>query len=200
MSTLTTRLRGLLDRIQDLLADMSPRDRALLLGLVGLSLVGAFGGALWWMSSTLSDLETRISDREDTLAAVQLAAAEYEVAADEAKAIEEQLKKHAGTDLSSYLEKAATTAKVKDKLKSVREKSSAVDGNIEEKLHTVSLNELTLDELTEFLYEVETSGYPLRIKTFRVKTRTRRGETSLNVDMDISAFQIIDDTPASEAG
>lgn len=200
MSTVSTRIRGLLDRVQDLLADMSPRDRALFLGLFALVGVGLLGGALWWMSSTLSGLESRISDREDALAGIQLAAAQYEVAAEEATAIETQLKKHAGTDLSSYLEKAAASAQVKDKLKSVREKSSAVDGNIEEKLHTVSLNQLSLGELTEFLYEVETSGYPLRIKTFRVKTRTRRGETTLNVDMDISAFQIIDEPSTSEAG
>jgi type II secretory pathway component PulM len=200
MSTVNTRIRSILDRAQDVLADMTPRDRTLLLGLSGLALLVALGGSVWWMSSTVSSLQARIDDREDTLAAVQLAGAQYEAAAVEASAIETQLKKYAGTDLSSYLEKAATTANVKDKLKSVREKSSAVDGNIEEKLHTVSLDGMSLAELTEFLYEVETSGYPLRIKTFRVKTRSRRGETTLNVDMDISAFQILDDTSTSEAG
>ena len=200
MSTVNTRIRSILDRAQDVLADMTPRDRALLLGLSGLALLVMLGGSAWWMSSTVSSLQARIDDRDATLAAVQLAGAEYEAAAVEAAAIETQLKKYAGTDLSSYLEKAATTANVKDKLKSVREKSSAVDGNIEEKLHTVSLDGMSLAELTEFLYEVETSGYPLRIKTFRVKTRSRRGETTLNVDMDISAFQILDDTSTSEAG
>ena len=200
MSTVNTRIRSILDRAQDVLADMTPRDRALLLGLSGLALLVMLGGSAWWMSTTVSSLQARIDDRDATLAAVQLAGAEYEAAAVEAAAIETQLKKYAGTDLSSYLEKAATTANVKDKLKSVREKSSAVDGNIEEKLHTVSLDGMSLAELTEFLYEVETSGYPLRIKTFRVKTRSRRGETTLNVDMDISAFQILDDTSTSEAG
>lgn len=200
MSTMNTRIRAILDRGQDILADMAPRDRALLLGLSGLALLVVLGGSAWWMRSTVSDLQARIEDREATLAAVQLAQAQYEAAAVEAGEIETQLKKYAGTDLSSYLEKAATTANVKDKLKSVREKSSAVDGNIEEKLHTVALDGMSLAELTEFLYEVETSGYPLRIKTFRVKTRSRRGETTLNVDMDISAFQILDDTSTSEAG
>ena len=200
MSTLKTRLRAISDRILDAVADMTPRDRTLLMGLFASALLLTIGGTAWLMQSTLGSLESKIEARELALGNIRLMSAQYEAAAEQAQEIEAQLQKHAGTDLSSFLEKAATTVSVKDRLNSVREKSSAVDGNIEEKLHSVSLKQLTTEELAKFLYEIETSGYPLRIKTLKVKTRTRKGEKSLNVDMDISAFRVIEDGADGEAG
>ncbi len=192
MSSLITRLRGLSDRALDLLAGMTPRDRTLLMGLVAGGGLLVLGGTGWWMADSLSDLRTRIGERELSLQQVQLSRAEYENAAVEAARIEEQLRANAGTDLSSFLEKAATAAAVKDKLDSVREKSSATEGNIEEKLHSVSLRKLTTEELSKLLFEIETAGYPLRVKTLSVKARKRSDEVTLNVDMDISAFRVLD--------
>lgn len=194
MSSLITRFRGLSDRALDLVAGMTPRDRMLFMGLVAGGSLLALGGGGWWMAGSLSDLRNRISERELSLQQVQLSRAEYEVAAVEAARIEEQLRANAGTDLSSFLEKAATSAAVKDKLDSVREKSSATEGNIEEKLHSVSLRKLTTEELSKLLFEVETAGYPLRVKTLSVKARKRSDEVTLNVDMDISAFRVLDDS------
>lgn len=193
MSSLSTRIRALSDRALDLVADMTPRDRMLLIGLVAGAVLLSVGGAGWWMSSTLSDLRGRISEREQSLLNVQLSRAQYEAAAVEAAQIEQQLRANAGTDLSSFLEKAATAAQVKEKLDSVREKSSATEGNIEEKLHSVSLRKLTTEELSNLLLEIETAGYPLRIKTLSVKARKRSDEVTLNVDMDISAYRVLDD-------
>ena len=194
MSSLITRFRGLSDRALDLLAGMTPRDRTLLMGLVAGGGLLVLGGTGWWMAGSLSDLRTRIGERELSLQQVRLSRAEYENAAVEAARIEEQLRANAGTDLSSFLEKAATAAAVKDKLDSVREKSSATEGNIEEKLHSVSLRKLTTEELSKLLFEIETAGYPLRVKTLSVKARKRSDEVTLNVDMDISAFRVLDDS------
>jgi type II secretory pathway component PulM len=200
MSNLSTRIRGVIDRVQDLLADMTPRDRSLLLGLVGFAALLLVGGSIWAMSSTISSLDSRLRDRELTLTRVQAMAAQQATAEGEAAAIEEQLQKFAGTDLSSFMEQAARNASVGDRLDSVREKSSASSGNIEERLYSVSLNSLTLSEMTDFLYEVEGTGYPLRIKTFKVKTRKRGEVSSLSVEMDVSAYRLIEDADAGEEG
>ncbi len=200
MSNLSTRIRGVIDRVQDLLADMTPRDRSLLLGLVAFGALLLVGGSIWAMSSTISSLDSRLRDRELTLTRVQAMAAQQATAEGEAAAIEEQLKKFAGTDLSSFMEQAARNASVGDRLDSVREKSSASSGNIEERLYSVSLNSLTLPEMTDFLYEVEGTGYPLRIKTFKVKTRKRGEVSSLSVEMDVSAYRLIEDADAGEEG
>jgi uncharacterized membrane protein YbjE (DUF340 family) len=44
-----------------------------------------------------------------------------------------------------------------------------------------------------FLYEVETSGYPLLIKTLNAKTIKISGAKTLDVTLDISAYKLIEE-------
>lgn len=201
MSTLSTRLDALRDRAQDALADMSPRDRGLLLGLVVASALAIVGGGMWWMNGTIKDLESRVESRADSLHMLKVMAAEHESAIGQSDEIKAKLKEHAGTDMSSFLEQAAKNSGVADRLNQVREKSVTTNGVLEEKLYAVALSQLSTDEMSNFLFEVETSGYPLQIRNFKVKSRTRKGEKTLNVDMDIAAFRVIEDeTDAGEEG
>ena len=55
---------------------------------------------------------------------------------------------------------------------------------------------MTLEQLVGFLYEVETSGYPLLIKTLTAKTITISGVKNLDVTLDISAYKLLDEEPA----
>jgi hypothetical protein len=201
MSTLSTRLDALRDRAQDALADMAPRDRGLLLGLVVLTTVGLAGGGAWWMHGTLSGLESRVETRADTLHLLKVMASEHEAAIGQSEEIKATLKEHSDTDMSSFLEQAAKNSGVADRLNQVREKSVTTNGVLEEKLYAVALSQLSTDEMSNFLFEVETSGYPLQIRTFKVKARTRKGEKTLNVDLDIAAFRVVEEeADAGEEG
>ena len=51
-----------------------------------------------------------------------------------------------------------------------------------------------------FLVEIETAGFPMKIRSLKVKTRGRAGEKKLRVDMDISAFTLIETEPEPEPG
>lgn len=200
MSTLSTRIDALRDRAQDGLAGMSPRDRMLLFGLIIGGVLLAVGGSVWWMNGTLGDLESRVDSRSDTLHMVKVMGAEHESAVEQSDEIKTKLQQYSGTDLSAFLEQAAKNAQVADRLSQVREKSATVNGVLEEKLYAVELKNLNTEEMSNFLFEIETAGYPLQIRTFRAKTRTRRGEKTLNVDMDIAAFQVVEEeASASES-
>lgn len=193
MSDVRTRFEAVRDRVQDALADMSPRDRGLLLGLFLTATVTVVGGGAWWMRGTLRDLGSRVESRSDSLHLLKVMASEHEVAIGQSDEIKAKLKKHSGTDMSSFLEQAAKNAGVADRLNQVREKSVTTSGVLEEKLYAVALSKLSTDEMSTFLFEVETSGYPLQIRSFKVKSRTRKGEKSLNVDMDIAAYRVVED-------
>jgi hypothetical protein len=39
---------------------------------------------------------------------------------------------------------------------------------------------------------VETAGFPMQIQTLKVKTRTKKGERTLSVDLDIAAYTLLD--------
>ena len=184
------RLDDILDRIQDVLADMTPRDRTLLLGLTIAVLIGLVVGSSYAMKSTLDGLETRVNDRANDVQYVYATAQEYADAQANLEVLEADLRKTSAVDLSAFLEQAAQKASI-DSPDSVREKASTIDGNLEEKQFTVTLNDISLQQLSEFLYEAEASGYPLKIRTTKVKTRTKKEEKLLQVNMDISAFRAV---------
>ena len=193
MSALGTRITTLQERFQDLLASMSSRDRTLFIGLVIGGVALLVGGSVYLMSSTLHDLRGRIDDREQTLQLIHVMAAEHESSSEQAALIEDELRKNTDTDLSAFLEKSAKSTGIGDRLDAVKEKSSARDGVLEEKLYAVSLSQLETSELAEFLYEIETAGFPLQIRSLKVKTRKKSGEITLRVDLDISAYRLLED-------
>jgi type II secretory pathway component PulM len=190
MTGLKIKLLALIDRAQDSLADMSPRDRATLLGLVGFACFVLVGGSIWWMRGSLSALEGRLEDRNEALRRVNLLAADHAEAGVAAAEIEASIQQHASTSLSTFLEQAAQRAKVGDKLEQVKERSTSVTGTLEEKLFSVRLSQLQQAELNAFLYHAETQGYPLQIKGMKIKTRKKEGDVLLDVEMDVSAYSV----------
>ena len=76
----------------------------------------------------------------------------------------------------------------------MREKPGTTTGTLEERQYAISISKLTLDEYSNFLFEVEGAGYPLKIRTTKVKRRARGEEITLDVDMDISAFRMVEAT------
>ena len=198
MSSVQDRLAPLVNNARDALADMSTRDRRLLLGLVASGVVIMLTGGGWWMNQSLRDLESRVTSRADSLHMLKVMASDHAVAIGQAEEIKQRLKANEGTDLSSFLEQAAKNASVADRLTQVREKSSSTSGILEEKLYSVALTKLTTDEMAGFLFEVETAGYPLQIRNFKARTRKRKDEKTLDLDMDIAAFRVVNDSPSEE--
>ena len=94
------------------------------------------------------------------------------------------------------MEKASQKVGIVDNLKGVREKSARTEGNLEEKTFNVDLDKVSLGQLTSFLYEVEATGYPLQIRSTRVKASGQPGSRVLTVAMEISAVQLVEDAAA----
>ena len=200
MASFKETLEAFEGRIQDALADMSPRDRMLAAGLVVAATVGLLGGGGWWMKGRLNTLDARLADHEETLRLIRVLAAEQGSTADTEKEIETLLQKNAGTDLSTYLEQAAERTNVRDRLDAVKEKSSSIDGNLEEKMYAVTLSKLTVEEMGNFLYELEGNGYPLKVRSFKSKTKTGANGKVLDLTLDISAFRLVEAAPAATEG
>lgn len=194
MAEVREQAETLRDRAIDLLMDISPRDRLILAVMSAVAVVGIVGGSARWMYKTLDGLQRRLSDHEQMLTKVEALAAEQASASEKASQIEKKLREYKHTDLSAFLEQAAERTGIRDRLDAVREKSSSSDGVLDEHVYAVELNRLSLEELSNFLWEVETAGYPLKIRTFKVRARKRRDETKLYVNMDVSSYQVVDAT------
>jgi type II secretory pathway component PulM len=187
---LSDQIRQVEERVQDALSNMTSRDRNLLYGLVVFGVLVVLGGLGWWASSSIGELNKRLSDREETLQRLKVLAAEHASSEDDARAIQARIQEHAGTDLAAYVEQVAERSRVKDRLDSVREKSSAVEGDIEDHLYTITLSKLQVQEMVDFIYELEATGYPLKIRTYKAKTRKSGDAKLVDLTLDVSAFRM----------
>ena len=147
MSAISTKLAALQERIQDILASMSSRDRTMFIGLVVFGILIVTGGSAFLMNRALSDLESRIDSQEHTLQIMKAMASDYEESSEKAAQIEAELAKNTNTDLSAFLEKSAKNTGIGEKLDAVKEKSTSSDGVLQEKLYAVTLSKLELSEL-----------------------------------------------------
>ncbi len=184
------------ERVRGALEGMSARDRALLyLMVIFFTLVGLGLGTMA-VRGHLNRLEETLDTRRGQLAMVREMALEYEDGTEQLAEVESKLRTHEGTTLSAFLEKSADKVQIRDSLKQVKERSSTTLESLEEKQFTAQLRPVTLEQLVGFLYEVETSGYPLLIKTLTAKTITISGVKNLDVTLDISAYKLLEEEAA----
>ena len=185
-------------RIQDSLSGLSDRDRKLLFCMVGSVLIGIVGGGIFWLNASLQNLESSVTYREQTLVNAQLIALDYANNVETAEQIALNLEKHRTTNLSAFLEKSAASVGLQDHIDSVKEQSSAINGDLEEKLFSAEFSNLSLEDAANFLYEIESSGYPLVVQSARFKTRKRSGERVLKLTLAIAAYKPTTPAPGGE--
>ena len=179
----------------DSLASLPPRDRALAIGLTLSLFFGGIGLAIFFMFNSLETMNRRLNGLEDNLRLITVLQAEQASVQLQVAEIETSLAQNATTDLSAFLEKAANQAgfNPKEKNMQVREKNTITDGNMQEKVFTVSLSNLSTQEFSDFLLQTETSGYPLQIQTSTIKTKKRQGEKVLQLTLDIAAYKLLEE-------
>lgn len=195
MDTWMARLKG---RFGELIAAMSVRDRKLFVGLVLTAYLCVLGGLFWLARGALDGVESRIQTQERSLASLRGLAADEAAAATRIARINEQLETYRSQDLQSFVEKAAQKSGVSGNLQGVREKQVITEGDIEEHAYSVDLSKVTLQQLVDFLYEVEASGYPLTIRTMKTRVVTVSGVKMLNVSMEVSAYRLLAEAGTGE--
>ena len=179
-------------RIQDSTAGLSSRDRKLLGFLVAFALTSIVGGGFYLLNNSVDSVRSQVEYREETLRTAQMMAAEFQSNQETTAAIRLKLAEHKGANVSAFLEKAAQTVGIADRLDSVKESSTSPNGDLQEKLYSASLSKLSLEDATNFLYEIETSGFPLVIRTAKFKTRKRNDEREIKLTLDIASYALID--------
>ena len=183
------------EKALDAFAALPPRDRMLAAGLIISTFFGGLGFGVYSMNKTLKAERQEIERVGKSVELIQVLQAEQANLESEVAQIEESLAKNATTDLSAFLEQSATKSgfNPKEKNMQVREKSTTKDGRLQEKVFSVSLSNLTTEEFAKFLFQTETSGYPLKIQTSTVKRRKRSDGVNLNLSLDIAAYKLVEE-------
>ena len=190
-----SQLQIIKERALDAFAALPPRDRILAAGLIVSTFFGGIGFGVYKMNKTLKVQRQEIERVGKSVELIQVLQAEQASLESEVAQIEESLAKNATTDLSAFLEQSATKSgfNPKEKNMQVREKSTNKDGRLQEKVFSVSLSNLTTEEFAKFLFQTETSGYPLKIQTSTVKRRKRSDGVNLNLSLDIAAYKLVEE-------
>lgn len=190
-----SQLQIIKERALDAFAALPPRDRILAAGLIVSTFFGGLGFGVYKMNKTLTVQRQEIERIGKSVELIQVLQAEQASLESEVMQIEESLAKNATTDLSAFLEQSATKSgfNPKEKNMQVREKSTTKDGRLQEKVFSVSLSNLTTEEFAKFLFQTETSGYPLKIQTSTVKRRKRSDGVNLNLSLDIAAYKLVEE-------
>jgi len=192
MSNLRRRIEGITARFDAVLDGMSARDRKLLMGLGAFALLVLIGGGFSLMSSSLDGLDAQLQQRRADLAYVKQLDTDYATASVQLEAIEEELRKHEDTSLSAFMEQAAGKAGIRERLDSVRENSVVELGSLVQKNNSVSLTRITLDQAVTFLYEIEATGYPLRVSNANFKVVKVKGDKMLNLKLEVAAYALLE--------
>jgi len=136
-------------------------------------------------------LQRGISSKEDALKEIVNLSAEYQTQKDGSQRIQEII---AGRDenftLFSFLEKAAGEVKVKDSIKYMKPSVSQVTGPFKESMVQMELEKITLKQLVDYLYHIESKEKAVSIK--RIEIRENKRETGyLNAVIHVLTFQQI---------
>ena len=180
-------------RLEALLAGMSSRDRKLFLGMTGGAALIIFAVVTFGMVSSIKGLREEISSSRAQVAQASEMRVQYERELERAMELEGILEEHASKDLSAFLESAATSANVADRLTSVRETSVTTVDGLEERHYTVNLSSMTLEQMANFLFEAEGGSYPLTIKSANVRTSRRGDEKQMTLKLEVASFRLVEE-------
>ena len=191
---MSQQIQQMKESILDAFAALPPRDRILAVGLIVSTFFGGLGFGVYSMNKSLKQDRQEITRLNQSVDLIRILQTEQATLEDEVAQIETALTENATTDLSAFLEQSATKSgfNPKEKNMQVREKSTSTDGRLQEKVFSVNLSDLSTEEFSKFLFQTETSGYPLQIQSSTIKTRKRGEDTMLNLSLDIAAYKLVE--------
>jgi type II secretory pathway component PulM len=171
---------------------MSPRDRKMLGGLIAFFATVAVGVTLFVLKGIVDDQAQRVTDAQDALDVLTVMAEEYQTANQKLKAGESDLSKYADKPMSAYLEQVARDNSLSENLTAVNEQGTEIVGKLRQTRYKVELKKLPFDKRygLDFLHEIESSGYPLRVDLARFKTVMVSGEKQMDMTLELTGFQL----------
>jgi type II secretory pathway component PulM len=170
---------------------LSPRDRRLLAGLVGFGAL-AFAFGVWWvLSGMLSEMGTRVRSSNEKLAQIMAMKAELDEANERLAAQEGRLAQFRSQPVGAWVERLAATHGVQNELRSVDETGREDEGALQQITYKVELKKAPYDPMLEFLYGLESSGYPAQIEVATIKSSTGKDKTKVyDLTLEIVVYQV----------
>ena len=183
---------ALVQKIEGVVESLSPRDRKLLIGLMGFFLILALGGATYLVDATLDKREAQVKTRQSQLTRIQEMVLDNQSILSRVERAEQGLKSQQDFIIQSYIEKEAEAAGIeKSKLPSIQVRSDNPGAFYKETLVEVELKEVTLASVVQFLHSVEYGTRPIHIRSVKINPK-RRTRSELGVNIEMAVVSLVD--------
>jgi type II secretory pathway component PulM len=93
-----------------------------------------------------------------------------------------------GFSVLSFIEDLANKENIRENIGSVKPKKVPLNDSYDENIVELQIDNVSLSKLVDFIYKVENSGYLLKVKRLRVKTRYDDRDL-LNVTLQVTTYK-----------
>lgn len=136
-------------------------------------------------------LDRRITRKTEELKEVLTLQNEYFRLKEKTRVLDEAIRSTPGFSLLSFLENLAARNKIKGKIAYMKPLTTPGSERFRESSVEMKLEILTLTELVDFLYQVEQSAQPIRIK--RLNIAKKKANAYLDVTLQASTFEPLEE-------
>jgi len=137
--------------------------------------------------SAMELLDRQIGKKTQELKEVVALQKEYERLKEKTRILEEMIRLTPGFSLLSFLENLATKNQIKTQIAYMRPLTTPGNERYKESSVEMKLEGITLKQLVDYLYQIEQSAQPIRIK--RLNLAKKKGEGYLDVTLQASTFE-----------
>jgi len=154
------------------LSQLEKREQIMLLvGAVFLIAVLLFVGVYEPYRNTLSGMHRTIAARQRQIQEVRQLQAEYNGLQQQMKRTESKLGRSSGLSALALLENIASNVGSRENLSYIRPQPAQTQGEISIENLDIKLDRLSLQQVLQLLWEIETAKTPMQIKNLRIKQR-----------------------------
>lgn len=182
------RIRELLQWLSEQIEAMSARDRLLASILVSVLMAVVVGGVTYGVHGVLADMSSRVDAARANLADTREMAAEYRIVKAKLDAAEQRMGEFDPNQMNTYLSRWTTQAGMATSSLKIDPAGVQTVGSFQERSYKVDVADAQLEGLVRFLLALETSPYPIKVRTAEFKVDTVRGERMIDLALELVAY------------
>jgi hypothetical protein len=190
MASAGTGIRGAIDAQ---LEGLSIRERRLISGLILLFCAVISVVVIGTVRSTLNEQAENIQMQKDKIAEIEAMKVQYARSQAIIASAEERQKKWEGKAPSAFFEQIAGELELREEL-AVNKQGTESEGAFNRTTYRITVRRLSLQQAVQLLYDIETSGYPIRIDNVTLRTLRTGDEKVLTANLDAVHF-VLKETP-----
>ena len=137
-------------------------------------------------------LETSVGDKERDLQTIQGMVGSLGETQARIAELEEQFSQYKDFSVSGFLESTGEEIKITDNIKGINDQGLSEGDYFDEHRYEVVMKQVTLEQLVNYLYKIQSAPQPLRIDRLVVRANTRNRE-ELNANVEVVFSQLKDE-------